>query len=69
MSDSPKKRGRPVGSVVAEQTKQVRVPLGAEQLVKSVIELYKTKGCAAAASRVRRQLKIHFGAEQQKELF
>ncbi|MFV7669705.1 hypothetical protein ACNPK5_19765 [Shewanella algae] len=68
-SDTPKKRGRPFGSVVAEPTKQVRVPLGAEQLVKSVIELYKTKGGAAAASRVRRQLKIHFGVDQQKDLF
>ncbi|WP_144380534.1 hypothetical protein [Shewanella algae] len=69
MPDTPKKRGRPFGSVVAEPTKQVRVPLGAEDLVKSVIELYKTKGSSSAASRVRRQLKIHFGKELQEDLF
>ncbi|XAG79184.1 hypothetical protein MRN14_11845 [bacterium 19NY03SH02] len=57
--------GRPKG----EPTKMMRVPLGAEDLVKSLIELHKTDGGSAAASRFRRQLKIRFGTEQQKDLF
>ena len=69
MEEVKRGRGRPVGSFVAEQSKQVRVPLGAEQLVKSLIDLYKAKGGAAAAGRFRRQLKISFGREVQEDLF
>lgn len=69
MSDEKRGRGRPVGSVVAEPSKQIRVPLGAEQLVKSLIDFYKSKGGAAAAVRFRRQLKISFGKEVQEDLF
>jgi hypothetical protein len=61
--------GRPKGSISAEPTKMVRVPVGCEDLVKAVIELYKTKGGAGAASRVRHQLKQHFGKEEQQKLF
>jgi len=69
VKQTAKKVGRPLGSVVAEPSKQVRVPIGAEDLVKSLIAHYKAKGSVVTASRLRLQLKIHFGKEEQQNLF
>ncbi|MEL4274920.1 hypothetical protein AAEH77_00105 [Shewanella xiamenensis] len=69
-SDSGRGGARPgAGRPKGEPTKMMRIPLGAEDLVKSLLEVYKTDCGAAAASRFRRQLKIKFGVEIQKDLF